>query len=286
MEDNPARVYGFSFAPAGKGIGLAPPEIVFQVARDYVALGEGHLRNPLLYQMVPASEYLAEPGPFLFPDQPNLFGLEEGMPRCGFQNCAYLTESDSGRDYHLPLERHMRKELALTLNALLVAHNQGMLSEHQAERATNLTQLVSLDTVCGVSGFYAHGAHGHVFPSMRRWLYDYAQRTTAEPSSLSCNRPLPDSVHDAVWQAWLALSDESDFREFEKETCSGVVSSEGRFLLHCPGNACDLAMYPDHDYGPDSSSGLGCHNLDAAEQQLALIAGLAALHDLASRDLG
>lgn len=289
MQQDPARVYSLSFAPAKRGRKPRPPEIVIRVAREYVAELEGHLRNPLLYSLVQAEQYLGEYELFRFPDQPHLPGLDDGTRKCGFRDCAYLVETDDGREYHLPLGRELLGELVLTLKAILVAHNQGLLEDQNPGSGTNRSQLVSLDTICNVKGgFYAHGAHGHVFPGMRRWLYGIAKENKAPPGFLTSAKPLPDSIHDAIWQAWRAVSEPSEFTRLEKDDCFGVISPDGRFSLNCPGNACDLSIYPDHDSGPDPTrpGGFGCHNLDAASQQLALVAGLAALCDLASEELG
>ncbi len=55
----------------------------------------------------------------------------------------------------------------------------------------------------------------------------------------------------------------------------------------CPGDACDVSIYPDQIYGDalgTKSVRFACHNLDSAAQQITLIAGIAKLCELARND--
>lgn len=287
--NNPARVYGLSFVPRGQGRDIRhPPEIVFRVASAHVESSEANLRNPLLYQMVPAISYLKEHEPFQFPDQGLLFSdMRPEFPRCGFRNCAYFIDLEEGREYHLPLVRKHRGELVLTLNALLVAHNQGIYQEYGVAQKANRTQLLELHTWCKTGGHYAHGVHGSITPTFRQWLHRQAELLPGEFCNFTESKPLMPEVKAAIAEAYAVLV-KSKFKKMDENDCFGIVTRNGRFLLHCPGNACDIAIYPDHDLGPeeDYPTRFSCHNLDAAEQQLALIAGLAALCDIAGKDLG
>lgn len=58
----------------------------------------------------------------------------------------------------------------------------------------------------------------------------------------------------------------------------------GGFIIDCPGNACDL--HPSEWNRPEGKGyQFGCHNVDNTAQQITLLAGLAALHDKARREI-
>lgn len=58
----------------------------------------------------------------------------------------------------------------------------------------------------------------------------------------------------------------------------------GYLVLDCPGDACGI--HPNHHGNtPDHGCEFTCHNLDTAAQQLTLLAGLAALHDRARKEM-
>lgn len=63
--------------------------------------------------------------------------------------------------------------------------------------------------------------------------------------------------------------------------------SSGGISLDCPGDACGI--HPDSDVSYDTKNNRGyeytCHNVDTPMQQITLIAGLAALHDCARKEI-
>lgn len=69
---------------------------------------------------------------------------------------------------------------------------------------------------------------------------------------------------------------------------AGVFSEFGWLNTDCPGNACGLNPNHNAEYdmkNPDRGYKFSCHNTDTAAQQLTLLAGLAALHDKARREI-
>lgn len=62
------------------------------------------------------------------------------------------------------------------------------------------------------------------------------------------------------------------------------VRENGRFIIDCPGDACGL-----HPCDWDATNGNGyeftCYNVDTSAQQITLLAGLAALHDKARKEM-
>jgi len=61
------------------------------------------------------------------------------------------------------------------------------------------------------------------------------------------------------------------------------LRENGRFTADCPGNACGI--YPDWYDREDQGYKFNCHNVDNPEQQITLLVGLAALHDMARKGI-
>ncbi len=64
-----------------------------------------------------------------------------------------------------------------------------------------------------------------------------------------------------------------------------IQSDDGWLNVNCPGDACGL--HPADSFGPQEGRGykFACHNVDNPMQQITLLAGLAALHDKARREM-
>jgi len=64
-----------------------------------------------------------------------------------------------------------------------------------------------------------------------------------------------------------------------------IESESGWLNVSCPGDACGL--HPGNSFGPKEGRGyeFACHNVDNPMQQITLLAGLAALHDKARREM-
>ncbi|MBU3926062.1 hypothetical protein KJ763_02750 [Patescibacteria group bacterium] len=70
---------------------------------------------------------------------------------------------------------------------------------------------------------------------------------------------------------------EHDFRAY-------VADNNGWLNVSCPGNACGL--HPQSGYiEKDNGYEFSCHNVDTPMQQITLLAGLAALHDKARKEI-
>jgi hypothetical protein len=73
--------------------------------------------------------------------------------------------------------------------------------------------------------------------------------------------------------------------EYEKNMFRASIDYEGGWLnVSCPGNACDLNPADGHIF-EESGYEFSSHNVDTLAQQLELIAGLAALHDKARKEM-
>ncbi|MCX6731489.1 MAG: hypothetical protein NTX55_00665, partial [Candidatus Parcubacteria bacterium] len=64
-----------------------------------------------------------------------------------------------------------------------------------------------------------------------------------------------------------------------------VENQRGWLNVNCPGNACGLNPSCGHEWKYGDGYEFTCHNVDSPVQQLTLLAGLAALHDRARREI-
>ena len=63
------------------------------------------------------------------------------------------------------------------------------------------------------------------------------------------------------------------------------IGQKGSFSLNTLGNACDVSTMDWWNVEDNRGHRLGCHNLDTTLQQVSLLAGFAALHDMAAKAL-
>lgn len=163
--------------------------------------------------------------------------------------------------------------------ALSLSHAFLFLECEKSESSTaNRQQLMGLTTRCDRQAIgWGHIISGDIYPSMRSWLSRLAGSGTSNPLA---------SVSEAMEEVYGFL--DPDHAGLWKGMYEARLHASGRFILECPGNACDVSIYPDQDYGPEYEypTTFSCHNLDGVRQQLTLLAGLAALHVLAEVDLG
>jgi hypothetical protein len=108
-------------------------------------------------------------------------------------------------------------------------------------------------------------------------------RTTALWMLTRGNSPIPEMAEAMKigWQQMMVPADDFDYREIS----ASLNHNNGSLHVNCPGNACGLNphyMGISVGYGYRFSD----HNVDIPAQQLTLLAGLAALHDLIRKELG
>jgi hypothetical protein len=119
-----------------------------------------------------------------------------------------------------------------------------------------------------------HPLGGEISEKMRAWICAYA--TEHEKNTMwGMISPLPRGVKAAMREVWRTLSP-SGLKKYAN-AASGSLRSDGRFILGCSGDACDVAIYPGYGNQFD------CHNLDTAQQQITLFAGLVKLIEIAER---
>jgi len=98
----------------------------------------------------------------------------------------------------------------------------------------------------------------------------------------AANRAIIPEMIEAMQSAYQVMI---GLTEYEKHDFRASIDYESGWLnVSCPGNACGLN--PVH-MGPEEGKGyeFSCHNVDTPAQQITLLAGLAALHDMARKEL-
>ncbi|MBI4708775.1 MAG: hypothetical protein HY764_01060 [Candidatus Portnoybacteria bacterium] len=141
----------------------------------------------------------------------------------------------------------------------------------EREISSSLPQLliveayVTLDRGAPLGGEYS--------PDLVRWLRTLEPRTQIQ------------EMVQAMKIAYDYMIGASDFDRRDIEAY--VADTKGRLNVSCPGNACGLN--PVYGAESDMKRGFGyrfsCHNVDNPAQQLTLLAGLAALHDKARKEM-
>lgn len=131
---------------------------------------------------------------------------------------------------------------------------------------------------------HSHPLTGQAHTAFVAWVGQYAIRVQAGDAQALKGVA---QVRAAMIDAWKQLHTRTpDMRRYATEG-RVQLSEDGRFQLQCFGNACDVSIYPDTLNEPESGipSSIDCHNLDDAAAQITLLAGLAALYELAANDL-
>lgn len=280
MHDN--HIFDLSYEPPHDDVG---PAIVFTIdIQRYPVVAAYYETVPI--QLDWAARYCDTPEVDRHPFTHDLFG----NIRFGFGQCGTVVQD--GNEMHLTIrlgdDLHL-KHCVLTINLLLSCLFAAR--AHDTE-TTNRQQQVFFKTGCG-HDLHGHSVVGHISGELFAWLRAYGTQEANEEE----HAPLPRAVRDAMQSTWRAVApkgpgfdtefDEEFDHRFEEEqvdSCDGSIRNNGCFSLRCPGNACDISIYPDQAPRRDEYAGsvhFSCHNLDSAAQQVTLLAGLAALCSLA-----
>jgi hypothetical protein len=194
----------------------------------------------------------------------------------GYGNCGYVTIHDDEAWLRIRLGRDWRiYEATYTIHVL----SRILMSPFSTE-PSNLEQQVELHARADrTAPGWGHMLGGHVSASVLRWLREYAEKNVAWEGQYWCT-PMHPEVLTAMRNTWQAMS-RRELLQYANEA-NGVISAEGRFILQCFGNACDIAIYPDITiYEEEGYAQFSCHNLDSADQQLTLLTGLIKILELA-----
>lgn len=264
-----ARLYDLSFISSKKR-SSTKSQLVFTFERKY--LSECISRLETITGRSDTEKYCGQETHFRMP-VPDLFGNIE----FGYGGCGLVAELENEVSFCVELcEAHLH-------NATMTIHvlTQTFLGQFEGEpEHSNRSQQVDLETGCAHMP-HGHSVGGYVSGEVREWLR--RQWHKGPTDNWAHWAPMPQEVLAAMRQTWIAVSPK-DLKRWAKD-CGGSITEDGRFILNCFGNACDLAIYPDNACIDEYSSvRFSCHNLDAARQQLTLLAGLAKLCELARTD--
>lgn len=265
---NTSELYELSFISPSKKQRRGP-QLVFTIQAEYLA--EISKRLDLLAKgwAEHANQYCTR-GSFFTPVSRDLFRVEFGYGRCG-------TVTFEDGKAHLCVELRGGEQVfqsTLTISLLATVLCLPIEGAHQS----NQVQQIDIEARCDRKArVYGHAVGGYVSARLRRWLRSEVGKIRGRSSI-----PMPQKVVQAMQETWFAISG-TRFAQSARD-CGGSISSDGRFVLTCPGDACDLAIYPDQIRGDHLSVRFSCHNLDDPIQQLTLLAGLARLCELARKD--
>ena len=265
--------YDLAFVPPKKLSG-AGPEIVFIIDKGHLLELVERLSRTTKRMGSYADQYFNNyPVDFTLP-KVDLFQNTE----FGYGRCAYYTEHDNEVWLRVSLGRGLRVSCcSLTVN--VIAQSLGV--PFAKKGPGNRNHQVDIQTCADNfgSGGYGHAIGGWVSASVANWLGRYAQSHikyhNLDGSPLSAL--MPEIVTKSMRTAWCSLTDKED-HHWAKD-CYVDIRPTGHLTLGCFGDACDLSVYPDQTI--DDYIDLGCHNLDNANQQLTLLAGLAKICELA-----
>lgn len=247
------------------------PEIVFIIKTEHLDALIARLDRFTFDISHESNQYFKPRGSEFVLFEKELFDRVFGYGRCG-----RVTLQDDEAWLRIELGREWRiYEATYTIHVL-----SRVLSAPFSEELTNHAQQLDLATRADRTAFgWGHMLNGYLSASVVCWLRLYAEKNKNHADSYWCTRMHPD-VLAAMRCTWKAIG-QKELTEYANEA-DGVISGEGRFILKCFGNACDIAIYPDTPmYEEEGYANFSCHNLDSADQQLTLLAGLAKLLELA-----
>lgn len=259
----PAFMYDLGFVSRNRSLSRKS-EIVFTLPSWYVPKLLERLAELAERSAVEAQEYLKEKRPLYRDGAKNYFG---------YHACCRIEEGAPNAHLYFELTRRHVPAIALTLT-FLTGVLPGLSSESVALQG-EWEQLFRLTTYCNPT-LHGHGIGGWVFPVFGKWLTALGQ---------SSDREALGQVSEAMAEMWHQAAPPEHRRYMDE--CLAAVHEDGRFTLQCFGDACDLSIYPEQVCGSLSEyvTPFSSHNVEAAHQQLTLVAGLAALVQRARADL-
>ncbi len=215
-----------------------------------------------------------------------LFGFKTFEPdlQKGFGFDGAITFAEIKNRYHflrMPLNRkHTVLALAVSIDTLLDVLEcfPNLFPEnHSADEF--FFQLFTLEgSVRNEEGWHSAPLGGMASPIFVEWI---------EKMHLQ-NIDFSEEVERAMWISWNALA---TFRVKKQKRgpnpypeFSMSYGENGKFILSCIGNACDVSTTDWWRRRKGEGHDLDCHNLDTPIQQLSLITGFAKLHDIASKN--
>ena len=140
----------------------------------------------------------------------------------------------------------------------------------EIETSCSLPQLLTFKTIT-IQDRHGGSISGEFSIPLCKWLVGFPER-----ASVSLVQKAMICAYDRMYG--LTNYDRCNFK-------ASMLSGPGRLFMDCPGNACGIHPDSSHFRGEEDGYDFTCHNVDSSLQQFTLIAGLAALHDLARKQI-
>jgi hypothetical protein len=143
----------------------------------------------------------------------------------------------------------------------------------EKETSSLLPQLMTVQTITH-EGSHGGSLDGEFSIPLCNWLKQLEERT--KPESL-------ETVVESMWSAHTQMFNRPKL--YPKYHFRAYIHDGGRITLDCPGDACGIYIPPEGTWREGRGREFSCHNVDGPMQQITLLAGLAALHDKARREM-
>lgn len=263
---NESELYRLSvISPKGKQ--RTKPQLVFTIKEGHLEEVQKRLRH-IAEEALDYAERYCYPGAEFAHFTSDLFG----RIAFGYGQCGSCTVANGEAHLHIELRSGMQLYCAtLTIHLL----TEALAVPPENAPLSNEAQQIDILTTCEHRDCYGHAVTGYISSRMITWLRKQGCRAS-DGGAVS----IPKEAVQAMQDTWACIS--KDGYEKWAEACRGLIRPDGRFILECFGNACDIAIYPDGGNTMEGSYvSFGCHNLDHADQQVTLLVGLAKMCELA-----
>lgn len=277
------RIYSLSLALAKDN---GDPKIIFKVSKEISLRFEVALAQIKHRMEQQAVAYLRQPDAHFA-----LFDDLIDSARFGYGICGERSFVGDGMVYAIRFAGAKQlPNTALTLMLVFMVFSYIEAEDYKDSddsAPSHPEQLMSIELYVSPGGQHSHPLGGYFSPAFGAWL---AQQASVAKSVVGLSPydtyTFPDhSIEEVMKVVWALLVPNN--AKGETEGCKVFITGTGRISLRCPGDACDVSIYPEGgELDGTSPVRFDCHNLDAACQQITLLCGLAALHDLAVRHLG
>ncbi len=267
------KIYEISFVPYNNAEGTNI-SIVFTIDTKHFEKIKELLAQAVQNDVAPSKKYFGRHMKFCMFEE-NLFTYYE----FGYGRSGEVVHNGHTTDFvfHLPKNYPVRN-MVRTINLLVMSLNYILFDKMGDEIESD--QMLRLDTIA-THGMHGHSIGGDVFNKLFAWLRLYGDTIPDKEPSAFTTLTLPE-VGGHMRTVWNHIMGDN-LKEYLHE-CRAHILVDGRFILTCPGDACDVSIYPDLlGHGPSGRNFVqfACHNLDTPYQQVTLLAGLATLCDLA-----
>ena len=147
---------------------------------------------------------------------------------------------------------------------------------HTTEKSIDSKSRNQLITVYTNTHKEAHG--GSLYGEFSKAIVSWMKNIGCVESFLNSLKIVTTKAYGKMYGCKLDKVEIFDAYDFK------MMMKNGRLIMDCPGNSCGINPSEDYwDEKEETGYKFSCHNVDSPMQQLTLLAGLAALHDMARK---